>query len=102
MRVGILGCARMGGKLGTLFARARHEVTFSYSRDRKKLESLAPTRNAVVARLIRDVGFDPLDVGALEMARSIEPFTLLVAEIAYEGDGGPALTYRFEHLEELD
>lgn len=31
----------MGGKLGTLFARAGHDVIFSYARDRKKLESLA-------------------------------------------------------------
>jgi predicted dinucleotide-binding enzyme len=206
----------MGGKLGTIFARAKHDVTFSYSHDRKKLERLAheagndaragtpfgAARDAdalllavhwsrvddvleqagdlsdkvlvtcslpmnrddtelvvahsssgaeelarkapgarvvsafgtvpsevlfavygarrrrrrpnlvycgddakakkVVADLIRDVGFDPLDVGPLEMARSIEPFTLLVAQIAYEGDGAPALTYRFEHLEEKD
>jgi hypothetical protein len=31
----------MGGKLGTLFARAGHEVVFSYSRSQKKLERLA-------------------------------------------------------------
>ena len=41
MRVGILGSGLMGGKLGTLFARAGHEVTFSYARGRKKLEKLA-------------------------------------------------------------
>src|SRR5918912_874081 len=41
MRVGILGSGLMGGKLGTLFARAGHEVVFSYSRSRKKLDSLA-------------------------------------------------------------
>jgi 8-hydroxy-5-deazaflavin:NADPH oxidoreductase len=41
MRVGILGSGLMGGKLGTLFARAGHEVVFSYARSRKKLESLA-------------------------------------------------------------
>jgi hypothetical protein len=34
------------------------------------------------------------------MARNAEPFTLLVAHLAYEGDGGPALAYRFEHFEE--
>ncbi len=32
MRVGILGSGLMGGKLGTLFARAGHEVVFSYAR----------------------------------------------------------------------
>ncbi len=41
MRVGILGSGLMGGKLGTLFARAGHEVVFSYARSRKKLEGLA-------------------------------------------------------------
>jgi 8-hydroxy-5-deazaflavin:NADPH oxidoreductase len=41
MRIGILGSGLMGGKLGTLFARAGHDVVFSYSRSRKKLESLA-------------------------------------------------------------
>lgn len=29
MRVGILGSGLMGGKLGTLFVRAGHEVVFS-------------------------------------------------------------------------
>ena len=31
----------MGGKLGTLFARAGHEVVFSYARSREKLKGLA-------------------------------------------------------------
>ncbi len=31
MRIGILGSGLMGGKLGTLFARAGHEVVFSYA-----------------------------------------------------------------------
>ncbi len=41
MRIGILGSGLMGGKLGTIFARAGHEVVFSYSRDPKKLAALA-------------------------------------------------------------
>jgi hypothetical protein len=41
MRVGILGSGLMGSKLGTIFSRAGHEVVFSYSRSRKKLERLA-------------------------------------------------------------
>src|SRR5215469_2873014 len=41
MRIGILGSGLMGGKLGTLFARAGHEVVFSYARSREKLEALA-------------------------------------------------------------
>jgi predicted dinucleotide-binding enzyme len=212
MRIGILGSGLMGGKLGTLFARAGHEVVFSYSRRRKKLEELARDagdnaragtpreaagdadalllavhwsrmddvlaqagdlsgkvivscslpmndddtelvvgrtssgaeklarklrRSRVVsafgsvpsevlfgvfearnrtprpslvycgddadakdtaARLIRDVGFGPVDAGPLRVARYIEPFTLLVAQLAYEGKGGPELGYRFERF----
>jgi 8-hydroxy-5-deazaflavin:NADPH oxidoreductase len=214
MRIGILGSGLMGGKLGTLFGRAGHDVVFSYSHKRSKLESLARAAGktaragtpreaaqdadvlllavhwnrvddvlrqagdlsgkvlvtctlpmndndtalavahtssgaeelarktpaahvvsafattpsevlfavfgerdggsrpslvysgdgedakATAARLIRDVGFDPVDAGPLEVARYIEPFALLVAKLAYEGDSGPALAYRFEHFEE--
>jgi len=31
MQIGILGSGLMGAKLGTIFARADHEVVFSYS-----------------------------------------------------------------------
>jgi len=41
MRIGFLGSGLMGGKLGTLFARARHEVVFSFSRRQTKLKTLA-------------------------------------------------------------
>ena len=41
MRVGILGSGLMGGKLGTIFARAGHEVVFSYARSPRKLKMLA-------------------------------------------------------------
>jgi predicted dinucleotide-binding enzyme len=41
MRVGILGSGLMGGKLGTILARAGHEVVFSYARSEQKLEALA-------------------------------------------------------------
>ena len=52
------------------------------------------------AGLIRDVGFDPVDAGPLQLARYIEPFALLVAQLAYEGEGGPGLAYRFERFGE--
>ena len=214
MRVGILGSGLMGGKLGTIFARAGHEVVFSYARSEEKLKKLArgidgkahgrarvgtpsdaaqevdallfavhwsriedvlnqtgdlsgkvvvtcslpmnddntelvvahtssgaeelarrlpnarvvsafntvpsevlygvyeakrkATRpslvycgddngsKAVAVELIRDVGFDPLDAGPLRIARYTEPFALLVAQLAYEGEGRPELAYRFE------
>ena len=212
MRIGILGSGLMGGKLGTLFARAGHDVVFSYARSERKLERLAreargsaragtphdAARDAdalllavhwsrvddvlkragdvsgkvvvscslpmnandtglviahtssgaetlarklrrarvvsafgtvpsevlfgvfeqrrraarpslvycgddqgakdVAATLIRDVGFDPVDAGPLRIARYMEPFALLVAQLAYESGGGPELAYRFERF----
>lgn len=212
MRVGILGSGLMGGKLGTVWARAGHEVVFSYARSEQKLRRLAreakgqarhgtpreaaqeadalllavhwsrmddvlgqagdlsgkvivtcslpmnahntelviahtssgaealakrvskgrvvcafntvpsevlsgvfearrrATRPSLVycgddarskgvaAELIRDVGFDPVDAGPLRIARYTEPFALLVAQLAYEGTGGPELAYRFERF----
>src|SRR5882724_11525496 len=209
MRVGILGSGLMGGKLGTLFARAEHEVVFSYARHKDKLAKLArdakgnaragtpreavqdadalllavhwsrvddvlsqagdlagkvivscslplneadtelvvahtssgaeelakrvpqtkvvsafntvpsellfavhearrkatrpslvycgddATAKKIAERLIRDVGFDPLDVGPLKIARYTEPFALLGAQLAYEGSKGPEMAYRF-------
>ena len=41
MRIGIIGSGLMGGKLGTIFARAGHGVVFSYARSRRKLNRLA-------------------------------------------------------------
>jgi len=41
MRIGILGSGLMGAKLGTIFARAGHEVVFSYARSEQKLKKLA-------------------------------------------------------------
>ena len=210
MRIGILGSGLMGAKLGTIFARAGHDVVFSYSKSERKLERLAreaghgaragtpeeaawasdvlllavhwsrvndvlmqagalrgkivvscslpmsvsdsrlvvartssgaevlakkvrpakfvaafgtvpsevlfdvfaarrgarrPTllyygddaaSKKTIARLIRDVGFDPLDAGPLEMGRYAEPFTLLVARLAYESGRRPEMAYRFE------
>ena len=54
----------------------------------------------VAVQLIRDVGFEPVDAGPLRIARYSEPFTLLVARLAYEGDNGPAMAYRFEWLKQ--
>jgi predicted dinucleotide-binding enzyme len=210
MRIGILGSGLMGGKLGTIFARAGHEVVFSYARSDEKLQKLARGAKAqagtpreaaqeadalllavhwsrmdhvlnqacdlsgkvvvtcslpmndddtglvvahtssgaeelarkipkarvvaafntvpsevlfgvyearrkasrpslvycgddrkskkLAAGLIRDVGFDPVDAGPLRIARYTEPFGLLVAQLAYEGKGGPELAYRFERF----
>jgi predicted dinucleotide-binding enzyme len=212
MRIGILGSGLMGGKLGTIFARAGHEVIFSYARGNDKLKRLArdakgkaragtpgeaaqeadalllavhwsriddvlkqagdlsgkviltcslpmdagntklivantssgaedlakkipksrvvsafntvpsevlfgvyeakrktnrpslvycgndESGKTVAAGLIRDAGFDPVDAGPLHIARYTEPFALVVAQLAYEGKGGPELAYRFERF----
>ncbi len=50
------------------------------------------------AKLIRDAGFDPVDAGGLRIARYTEPFALLIGELAYGGEGGPELAYRFERF----
>ena len=52
----------------------------------------------LAAGLIRDVGFDPVDAGPLRIARYTEPFALLVGQLAYEGESGPELAYRFERF----
>lgn len=54
----------------------------------------------IAAGLIRDVGFDPVDVGPLRIARYTEPFALLMGQLAYEGSDGPEVAYRFEWLEQ--
>jgi predicted dinucleotide-binding enzyme len=53
---------------------------------------------AVAARLIRDVGFNPVDSGPLRIARFLEPFSLAMAQLAYEGDEGPEIAYRIERF----
>jgi predicted dinucleotide-binding enzyme len=50
----------------------------------------------IASQLIRDVGFEPVDAGPLRIARYLEPFTLAIAQLAYEGDSGPEIAYRIE------
>jgi hypothetical protein len=57
------------------------------------------TAKKLVAKLIHDAGFDPVDCGPLRIARYTEPFALLVAQLAYESEGGPELAYRFERFD---
>jgi predicted dinucleotide-binding enzyme len=69
--------------------RTRRRPSLLYCGDDHDAKSLA-------ARLIRDVGFEPVDAGPLRTARYLEPFTLAIAQLAYEGDGGPEVAYRIE------
>jgi 8-hydroxy-5-deazaflavin:NADPH oxidoreductase len=41
MNIGIIGSGKMGGGLGKIWAKAGHQVIFSYSRDENKLRQLA-------------------------------------------------------------
>ena len=54
------------------------------------------TGKRLAARLSRYMGFDPVDVGPLRIALYIEPFALLVAQLAYDGQAGLELACRFE------
>ncbi|MCC3431362.1 MAG: NAD(P)-binding domain-containing protein, partial [Microcoleus sp. PH2017_04_SCI_O_A] len=45
-KIGIIGAGNMGAGLGKLWAKAGHEVVFSYSRDRNKLLELATAAGA--------------------------------------------------------
>jgi predicted dinucleotide-binding enzyme len=47
-----------------------------------------------VGALARDAGFEPVDAGPLRTARLVEPFGLLVGQLAYTQGLGPALGYR--------
>jgi 8-hydroxy-5-deazaflavin:NADPH oxidoreductase len=78
---------------GVFEARRRaRRPSLVYCGDHRRAKQLAAT-------LIRDVGFDPVDAGPLRVARFLEPFTLLVAQLAYEREGGPELAYRFERFQ---
>ncbi|KAA9005550.1 NADPH-dependent F420 reductase [Histidinibacterium aquaticum] len=52
----------------------------------------------IARALVRDAGFEPLEAGPLRTGRFVEPFAMVTAELAYAQPGGPALTYRFEKL----
>jgi hypothetical protein len=81
------------------------EVLFSVFEARKKASKSSlvycgddESSKRIASELIRDVGFDPVDAGPLRIARYTEPFALLVAQLAYEGEDGPELAYRFERF----
>ena len=44
----------------------------------------------IAAGLIRDVGFNPVDMGSLSTTRYVDPFSLLAAQLAYNSSDGPA------------
>jgi len=94
-----------GSKIVSAFSTVPSEVLFDVFAGRRKSDrpSLAycgDDRRAkrVAAQLIEDIGFEPVDAGPLRIARYLEPFSLLMAQLAYESDAGPRLAYRFRRL----
>jgi predicted dinucleotide-binding enzyme len=71
--------------------RARRRASMMYCGDDADAKKIA-------ARLIRDVGFQPVDAGPLRIARYLEPFTLAIAQLAYETEEGPEIAYRIERF----
>jgi predicted dinucleotide-binding enzyme len=92
-----------GARVAAAFTTVPSEVFFGVheARDRMPRPSLIVYGDDSEAKraaeeLARSVGFEPLDVGPLRMARYAEPLALLMAQIAYEGAKGPEVAYRFE------
>jgi predicted dinucleotide-binding enzyme len=48
----------------------------------------------VVARLIRQIGFEAVDCGAVETARYLEPLAMVIAELAYNQGRRPEVGVR--------
>ncbi len=49
---------------------------------------------AIAARLARDIGFDPIDVGPLSAARILEPFALVWITLAIKQKLGPDFAFQ--------
>jgi predicted dinucleotide-binding enzyme len=94
-----------GANVVSAFGTVPSEVFFDVyaARRRKRRASMAycgdhKSSKKVAATLIEDVGFDPVDAGPLRMARYLEPMTLVMGQLAYEGKEGPEIAYRFERF----
>jgi predicted dinucleotide-binding enzyme len=61
-----------------------------------------PEAKRACAPLLADAGFAPVDAGSLRVARYLEPFGLLVAQLAYAEGANPALGYRFDTVTAAD
>ena len=94
--------AKVVSAFGTVPSEVLFDV-FAAKRRRRRRPSLLycgddTEAKGVAARLVRDVGFEPVDAGPLRIARYLEPFTMAMAQLAYEGDGGPEIAYRIERF----
>lgn len=78
MRIGIVGAGRIGGNAGRLFARAGHEVMFSFSREPEKLQELAQETGGSAGTPAEAVGFG-------EVVMLAVPWTLVDDALAQMG-----------------
>ena len=58
-----------------------------------------PEAKKVVAQLIEDAGFEPVDAGMLKNARYLEPMAQLNIQIAYGLSGGTDVAFRYMRRE---
>jgi NADPH-dependent F420 reductase len=54
-----------------------------------------PEAKEIVAQLINDAGFEPVDAGVLKNARYLEPMAQLNIQIAYGLEGGTDVAFRY-------
>ena len=94
-----------GAKIVSAFGTVPSEVFFGVFKTRRQAARPGMVycgddegAKQTTATLIRDVGFEPVDAGPLRIARYLEPFGLLMGQLAYETDGGPEIAYRFERF----
>jgi len=94
-----------GAELVSAFNNIPSEVLFAVFEARGKTTPPSmvycgdkPKGKNIAATLIREVCFDPIDLGPLRSARYTEPLAMIIAHLAYEGEGGPELAYRFERF----
>ena len=94
--------AKVIAAFGTVPSEVLFDVFQARRRTRRRPSLLYCGNNdeakGVVAQLIHDVGFEPVDAGPLRIARYLEPFTLAIAQLTYEGEEGPELAYRIERF----
>ena len=89
---------KIGRSVVALYQKASIEGISLSTRQAVQRSAVAKKAKAVAARLIRDVGFAPVDAGPSRIARYLEPFSLAMAQLAYEGDEGPEIAYRIERF----
>lgn len=67
MPIGVVGSGHIGGTVGALWVKAGHPVLFSSRHPEQLTEAVR-----IAAGLVRDAGFDPVEVGRLADARRFQ------------------------------